>query len=208
LKHLPTRCRGSCLHCRSNFRRRRFDFLDSTICQACVAGPTKAEATRAPGAATVFAVFVLVATSRKGRGLAARLGEEQESAVLGEASRHLSKRERPPEAEGGDLTGSLEEASDAGRERVAAGVGWWECETSGGGGGEGKRGEVRHPIGVNICVYRDKYECFAIFLAQQSQTSFDHKFEILTAKIKEGSYPATTIQIHGKFSDCSTTSSR
>jgi hypothetical protein len=93
-------------------------------------------------------------SSRKGRGLAARLGEEQESAVLGEASRHLSKRERPPEAEGGDLTRSLEEAYDAGRERVAAGtkvaagVGWWECETSGGrgreGGGRG-RGEVGHP---------------------------------------------------------------
>jgi hypothetical protein len=86
-------------------------------------------------------------SSRNGRGLAARLGEEQESAVLGEASRHLSKRDRPPEAEGGDLTVGLEEASDAGRERVAAGtgvaagVGWWECETSGGRGGERAGGE-------------------------------------------------------------------
>jgi hypothetical protein len=80
-------------------------------------------------------------SSRNGRGLAARLGEEQESAVLGEASRHLSKRVRPPEAEGGDLTVGLEEASDAGRERVAAGVGWWECETSGGRGGERAGGE-------------------------------------------------------------------
>jgi hypothetical protein len=87
-------------------------------------------------------------------------------------------------------------------------VGMRDVGGRGRGREEGGRGEVRHPIGVNICVYRDKYECFAIFLAQQSQTSFDHKFEILTAKIKEGSYPATTIQIHGKFSDCSTTSSR